>query len=327
MTVDRLGGLAAIEGWTTPTTAPLFSRIRRGLFGFARRKPLGFICGIIVVFLIVIGDLFPIMINGAFGLSGVNVRLPLVAEQIAPYDFEQQHLRNRLEAPSSSHWLGTDSLGRDILSRLLYGARVSIIVAFGAVAISQIMATVIGITSAYYGSWFDTITQRFVDMFQALPNLVVLITILGMFGSGIWQMTVAIGLLAGPPASRLIRGQVIAIMATPYIEGARVVGARDGRIMLVYVLPNVMALVILGATLRLGSVILTEASLSFLGFGLPPPFPSWGQMLSLEGRQYMLQQPLLALLPGIAIAISVFSFNLLGDALRDVLDPRLRGGR
>ncbi len=153
------------------------------------------------------------------------------------------------------------------------------------------------------------------------------LTILGLFGSGLWQLVVVIGVLGGPPASRVIRGQVISLIQSPYVEAARVVGANDRRILLWHVLPNVMALIILGATLRIGFVILAEATLSFLGFGVPPPFPSWGQMLTLDGREYMRTAPGLALYPGIAIGLAVYGFNILGDALRDVMDPRLRGGR
>ncbi len=193
--------------------------------------------------------------------------------------------------------------------------------------ISESIAAAIGVMTAYYGGWTDKVGQRVVDVFSALPYLVVLITILGIFGTGLWQLIIAIGVLGGPGGSRVIRGQVLSIMASPYIEAGRVIGAGDRRIMLTYVLPNVAALIILGSTIRLGGVVLLEASLSFLGYGLPPPFPSWGQMLSIQGREYMRSAPGLAIYPGIAIGIIVFSYNLLGDALRDVLDPRLRGSR
>ena len=151
--------------------------------------------------------------------------------------------------------------------------------------------------------------------------------ILGIFGTGLWPMIVVIGVIGGPPGSRIIRGQAISVMASPFVEAARSIGAGDSRIMTRYVLPNVFALVILGSTLRLGRVVLIEASLSFLGYGLPPPFPSWGNMLSIEGREFMRVQPGLAIYPGVAIGLLVFSYNLFGDALRDTLDPRLRGSR
>jgi peptide/nickel transport system permease protein len=236
-------------------------------------------------------------------------------------------LRARLQGSSSDHLLGTDAIGRDIFSRLLYGARTAVVVAFGAVLIQQTIASIFGISAGYYGGWVDKGLYRIVDVFQALPGLVVLITILGIFGSGLWQLVFVIGALFGPTQSRVIRGQTLYIMASPFIEAARVVGAGDVRIMSRYVLPNVFALIVLSATLSLGFVVLLEATLSFLGYGLPPPFPSWGQMLSLEGRQYMRTQPGLAIYPGLAIGVLVFSFNLFGDALRDALDPRLRGSR
>ena len=179
--------------------------------------------------------------------------------------------------------------------------------------------------SGFYGGWVDKGLYRFVDVFQALPGLILLITILGLFGSGLWQMIFVLGFVFGPNNSRLIRGQTLYVVASPFMEAARVIGASDLRMMTRYVLPNVFPLIVLQASVSLGVVVLVEASLSFLGFGLPPPYPSWGQMLSLEGRQYMASQPGLAIYPGIAIGLLVFSFNLFGDALRDVLDPRLRG--
>jgi peptide/nickel transport system permease protein len=275
---------------------------------FARRKPLGFVGLLIIVALVVIA-------------------IPPVARLVAPYNYTSQQLLHRLEGVSVSHLLGTDGSGRDVLSRLIYGARVTVVVGFGAVAISEVMGTTIGLISGYYGGWFDKLFQRIVDMFQAMPQLVVLISLLGLFGSGLWQMVFAIGLLGGPGGSRIIRGQVLTTMQRPFVEAARITGASDLRIIVTHVLPNVMPLIIFSASVRIGAVILLEASLSFLGFGLPPPFPSWGQMLTLEGRQYMRRAPGLAIYPGIAIGLAVFAFNVLGDALRDVLDPRLKSGR
>ena len=347
MATSELGGIAEIEGWVQPVQKPLLTRIFSGLWTFTRKKPLGAFSAVIVIMLILVGDFFPAALNktavefnnrtGEFGL-GDNVLgigdspVPYLADQLAAtvpfvYKFDKQNLRNRLEGSSSKHILGTDQNGRDIFSRLLYGARVTIIVSFGAVILSQLIAASIGISSGYYGGWFDKVSFRFVDIMQALPGLVVLITILGIFGSGLWQMVFIIGGISGFTSARLIRGQTLSVMASPFIESARVVGANDKRIMMRYVLPNVFALIIISMTLRVGFIVLTEATLSFLGYGLPPPFPSWGQMLSLEGREYMRVQPGLAIYPGLAIGLAVFSFNLLGDAMRDVFDPRLRGSR
>jgi peptide/nickel transport system permease protein len=344
MAVSELGGIAEIEGWDKDERGGFFGKARRGIWSFIKKKPLGAFCGLIVIFFMIVGDLVPETSNKILStpipspVGGFNIKpdmgkpVPYLADQLESqtgfiYPYAKQDLRARLQGPSAKHWLGTDSIGRDILSRLLYGARTAVMVSFGAVLISESMAAFIGIMSGYYGGKVDMVAFRIVDIFQALPGLVVLITILGIFGSGLWQLVFVIGVLGGPPASRVIRGQTISVMASPFIEAARVLGASDRRIMMKYVLPNVFALVVLGATLRLGVVVLLEASLSFLGYGLPPPFPSWGQMLSLEGREYMRTQPGLAIYPGVAIGILVFSFNLFGDALRDVLDPRLRGSR
>jgi peptide/nickel transport system permease protein len=202
---------------------------------------------------------------------------------------------------------------------------VAVIVSMVSVFIAETIGSSIGILSGYYGGVIDKFAYRLVDVFQALPGLVILITVLGIFGSGLWQLVFVIGVVSGPPASRIIRGQTISIMSSPFIEAARVMGASDRRIMLRYVLPNVFHLIILDATVRLGGIVLLEATLSFLGYGVQPPFPSWGQMLSLDGRDFMRRAPGLAIWPGVAIAILVFSFNFFGDALRDTLDPRLRG--
>jgi peptide/nickel transport system permease protein len=333
MAVSELGGIAEIEGWTQPRQRPLALRILTGLKNFARKKPLGFVCGLVVVFFMVIGDVVPETINKLARTAGIADRpVPYLADALEKrvgflYPYAKQDLRARLQGSSNKHLLGTDAIGRDILSRLMYGARTAVMVSFGAVFISMTIGASIGIMSGYYGGWVDKGLYRVVDVFQALPGLVVLITILGIFGSGLWQLVLVLGVVGGPIQSRTIRGQTIYVMSSPFIEAARVIGAGDRRIMMRYVLPNVFALIILNATISLGFIVLLEASLSFLGYGLPPPFPSWGQMLSLEGRQYMRTQPGLAIYPGLVIALLVFSFNLFGDALRDVLDPRLRGSR
>jgi peptide/nickel transport system permease protein len=330
--VSELGGIAEIEGWTQPAQRSLPSRIWSGLSNFARKKPLGAFCGFIVITFMIIGDLVPETVNKISSTAGIaDSPVPYLADQLEKatgiiYPYAKQDLRARLQGPSAKHLLGTDSIGRDILSRLLYGARTAVMVSFGAVFISSMMQIFISIPAGYYGGWYDKIMYRLVDVMDSLPGLVILITVLGIFGSGLWQMIFAIGVLGGF-GGRTLRGQTIYLMASPFIEAARVIGASDRRIMYRYIVPNVFPLIILYSTLRLGGVVLQEASLSFLGYGLPPPFPSWGQMLSLEGREYMRTQPGLAIYPGLAIGLLVFSFNLFGDALRDVLDPRLRGSR
>jgi peptide/nickel transport system permease protein len=283
-------------------------RYLRAVFHFARRKPLGFLGAMLVV---------------AFVLTAI------FAPALAPYPPNKIDLRHKLEGPSAEHKLGTDATGKDVLSRLIYGARISITVGFGAVAISTVFATALGLLSGYIGGWFDTIVQRFVDAWQAMPGLIILITFLGIIRrmpnvNVLLAMIIAIGVLSIAGRSRVDRSAVIALRNQPYVEAARALGATNIRIMLTYILPNIMPVILIGATVGLGAAILAEASLSFLGFG-PVGQPSWGQMLSVDGRQYMRAQPGLAIWPGVCIGLAVFGFNMFGDALRDVADPRLRG--
>lgn len=276
---------------------------------FARAKPLGFF-GLVLIVLLV----------------GAAVFAPV----LAPYPPNKIDLKHKLEGPSARHLLGTDATGKDTYSRLLYGARISVAVGFGAVLISTSIATVIGLLSGFRGGWFDTITQRFVDAWQAMPSLIILITFLGIVRrmpnvNLLLAMIIALGVLNIAGKSRVIRSTVLLVRSMPFIEAARSTGASDGRIVLRHILPNIFPIILVGATITLGGVILAEASLSFLGFG-PAGRPSWGQMLSVDGRQYMRAQPGLAIWPGLMIAAAVFAFNVFGDALRDVTDPRLRGG-
>ena len=282
-------------------------RMVYALIHFARHKPLGFVGMMMVLTL---------------------VTMALFADQIAPYAAGKQSLRHNLEGSSAAHLLGTDALGRDVLSRLIFGARVSITVGFSAVAISSVGSATLGIVSGYYGGLFDKVFQRFVDAWQAMPGLIILITFMGVVQrmpnvNIILAMAVAIGILGIAGASRVIRSAVLMTKNGPFVEAARSMGAGDGRIMLYCILPNVFPLILVQATVALGGIILLEASLSFLGFG-PAGQPSWGQMLSVEGRQYMRTAPGLAVWPGVFIGMAVFGFNIFGDALRDVLDPRLR---
>ena len=331
MATQELAASREIEGWVPQADRSMPARMVGGLWRFARRKPLGAVCGFIVIFFMIVGDVVPSTLNKVASEAGFGEPVPYLADQLQAlpmvYPYERQNLRARLQGSSADHLLGTDSNGRDVFSRILYGTRTAVMVSFGAVFISMVVGATIGIMSAYYGGWVDKILYRIVDIFQALPGLVLLITVLGLFGSGLWQMIFALGIVYGPNNSRVIRGQTLSVVVMPYMEAARTIGANDRRIMLRYILPNVFPIILLQASVWLGVVVLVEASLSFLGFGIPPPFPSWGQMLSLEGRQFMSIHPGLAIYPGIAIGILVFSFNLFGDALRDVLDPRLRGSR
>jgi len=292
-----------------PTRRPL-GRVLAGLWWFARRKPLGAFGGITVVVMIVVA---------------------VSAQWIAPYWYDDQSWGEAMQGPSLKHWFGTDDLGRDMLSRVIYGARVSVVIGFSAVAISVVLATFIGIVSGYYGGWFDTLFQRLVDIWMSFPALVLLIVIVSTFSRGgdFWHRMMAIiivmGIIMAAGSSRVIRGAAIAVKHNQYVEAARCIGASDVRILAQHVFPNVFAVVIILATVQLGAAILAESSISFLGWGVPPPFPSWGQMLSNKGILFMRAHPWIALWPGLAIALAVYGFNMLGDGLRDVLDPRLRG--
>jgi peptide/nickel transport system permease protein len=324
---------AELEAWSRPAQAAAPARIGSNVWRFARKKPLGFVCGLMILLLVIVGDLVPETLNKAASVAGAeDPPVPYLADVMADnlgfvYPYDQIDVMHRLKGSSGDHLLGTDALGRDIFSRLLYGTRTAVMVAFGATLISAVLQVLINVPSGYYGGWFDKLAYRLVDVMDSLPTLVILLVVLGLSGSGLWQLIIAIGLISGLSGGRTLRGQTIQLMANPFIEGAKVVGASDRRIMMRYVIPNIMPLIILTATLRLGIIVLLEATLSFLGYGPPPPFPSWGQMLSLDGREFMRVQPGLAIYPGIAIGVLVFSFNLFGDALRDVLDPRLRGSR
>jgi peptide/nickel transport system permease protein len=266
---------------------------------------------------------------GAFG--GVIVLglllCALLAPWIATHPYDQTNVRNRLKPPSSQFYFGTDNLGRDIFSRIVYGARVSVTVGFGAVSIGITLATIIGVGSGYFGGKADILVQRLVDAQVAIPGLLLLLNIMAVTGPGLLNIILALGIVSAAGSSRIIRSAALAVKENQFVEAARAVGASHLRIILCYILPNIMAPIIIITTVSLGFTILIESTLSFLGFGVPPPYPSWGEMLSGSGRSYMHKAPWMATWPGIAISLAVFGFNMLGDALRDLLDPRLRGGR
>jgi len=243
---------------------------------------------------------------------------------IAPYDPIDVDPPGALAAPSPAHWFGTDHLGRDVLSRIIYGTRISLAVGVGAVVVSTVFGILIGLLSAYFGGMVDMVLQRFIDAWQAFPGLLLALAIVATLGPSVINVILAISLSGLAFKARLVRGTALSIMQAQYIDAARAIGASDLRIMALYVLPNCWAPIIVVASITLGAAILTESSLSFLGLGPPPPTPSWGGMLSGSARSYMNTAPWLALAPGLSITIVVLAFNLLGDALRDILDPRLR---
>jgi peptide/nickel transport system permease protein len=280
------------------------TRIGASLWWFCRHKPLGAFGGVLVA----------MMMGIALG-----------ADWIAPYHYGETIGGANLQSPSGTFWMGTDNLGRDVFSRVVYGARISITVGFGAVLLSNVLAAFIGITSGYFGGKYDIVVQRVVDAWQSFPFLVVILSIMAVLGPGLFNVILALGVLGSAGASRIVRGATISVAQNQYVEAARALGAGHVRIMRLYILPNVMATMIVIATIGLGAFILAESALSFLGFGVPPPYPSWGAMLSGSGRSLFYRAPWMAIWPGAAISLAVFGFNMLGDALRDVLDPQLRG--
>ncbi len=258
-------------------------------------------------------------------LLAAMVALAFVGEWVAPYGYDDADISARLKPASAAHWLGTDNLGRDVLSRVIHGARVSMAAGFGGVGLGLLGALLVGLFSGYFGGLLDTGVQRVVDAFMSFPLLLVALTIMALLGPGLANVILTLGLVLAVRDSRVIRGAVLSVKTNLYVESARALGAPHGAIIRRHVLPNIFAPILVLATVNLGAVILIEAALSFLGFGVPPPRPSWGGMLSTAGVVHMLRAPWLAFWPGVALSLAVFSANMLGDALRDVLDPRLRG--
>jgi peptide/nickel transport system permease protein len=269
-----------------------------------RQQPLGAISSLLILAIIV---------------------LAIFANVVAPYSPNASAGRGLLGPGQGGFLFGTDFLGRDVFSRVIYGARISLRVGVIAVAIGILGGTIVGTVSGYFGGKVDLVLQRVVDSFQAFPALVLLICLISVVGASTNNAMIAIGVLLIAGTSRVVRGAVLTVRKLAYIEAAQVVGVPNFRIMLRHLLPNVLAPIIVLASVALGEAIIIEAGLSFLGLGTQPPTASWGQMLSGDGRQYMLTDPGLAIFPGLAIAVTVLSFNLLGDSIRDVLDPKLRG--
>jgi len=266
---------------------------------------------------------------GAFGAAVFLLFLvaAIFAHQLAPAGENDTQLFSRLLPPSSQHLLGTDNLGRDVLSRLLIGAQVSMLVGVLTSALATAISVVIGMAAGYFGGRVDMATQRFVDAWMIFPDLVLLIVVISVLGPGMTQIIVVLGLLYGIGGSRIIRGAVMSIRENTYTRAAQTIGASPLYILWRHILPNIGPVVILLFTSRIGAVILAEAGLSFLGLGVPPPAATWGEMLTGSGRSYMYVAPWLALAPGICLTLTVFSINVFGDALRDLLDPRMRGVR
>lgn len=248
----------------------------------------------------------------------------LFADYLAPYGINELHMSDRLLAPSTSYWMGTDNLGRDIFSRVIYGARVSLIVGLSVSIIATVISISLGMLSAYIGGKFDLIIQRFVDGFMCIPILIIIMVVISMLGQGLIQLIVIMGFSFGISGSRYSRGFALTIIQNTYIESAKAIGCSTSRILIFHVLPNILPLIIVGFTILLPGVILMEAGLSFLGYGIPPPDPSWGGMLSGTNRSYMFLAPWMVIWPGFALSLVVFGTHMFGDAMRDLLDPRLK---
>lgn len=251
----------------------------------------------------------------------------IFADVIAPYGMNEIKLSARLKPPSWEHWFGTDNLGRDLLSRCLYGAQISVIIGLAAATLATIISVVLGILTGYLGGRFDMIVQRMVDAWMSFPDLIILIVVVAVLGPGTWQIIGVLGLLLGIGGSRIIRSAVVSVRENMYVHAAQSIGASTGRILWRHILPNVLPPIIVLFTTRVGTVILAESALSFLGLGVPPPTPTWGGMLSGSGRTFMFQGPWLVIFPGLCLTMVVYAINVYGDALRDIFDPRMRGSR
>jgi peptide/nickel transport system permease protein len=263
---------------------------------------------------------------GAIGaaIMAVFVFAALFAGTIALYDPLATNAAHSLAPPGTAHWMGADNFGRDVYSRIAHGARISLAVGIGATALGCLFGVVLGLLSGYLSGWVDLLVQRLIDILQALPLLVLALVMAAALGPSLQNTIVAIAIPLIPVVARVIRANTLALRELPFVEAARAIGMSDLRIAIRHVLPNTLAPLIVLATAQLGSAILTEAALSFLGLGIPEPYPSWGRMLSESAAEYVRTAPWLVIFPGIAISLVVFGSNLLGDAARDLLDPRQR---
>ena len=259
-------------------------------------------------------------------ITALLLLVGIFADLLAPYGMNETNMEQPLAAPSDSNWLGTDDLGRDVLTRVIYGARVSVVVGLTGATLATLISLLIGLISGYLGGTFDLLIQRMVDAWMSLPGLIVLMVIISFIGGGMLAIIVVLGVEGGITGSRIIRGAVISTKEDAYVTAASAIGGRTSRVLLRHILPNVLAPAVILLTLRIPAIILAEASLSFLGFGIQPPFPSWGAMLSGRSREFMFVAPWTVLWPGLALATVVYGTNMFGDAARDILDPKLRGG-
>jgi len=294
---------------TTPSAADEADALLRrySLLGraltFARRKPLG-MAGLIIVLLIAI----------AGGFAG----------WIAPFDPEENDFASMMVAPNLAHILGTDQFGRDIFSRIVFGARTAMIVGFGAAVGGGLIGLVLGVTSAYFGGWFDLVLQRIFDILMAFPLIILALAVVSVFGTGVFNVVIAITIPLVPRCGRVVRASALAVREVPYVDAARALGFGHARIVLCHMVPNVLAPFLILLSAFVGQAILAEASLSYLGLGVQEPVAAWGLMLQGSAEDYATTAPWIAIFPGLAIVLTVLGASLFGDALRDAIDPKLR---
>ena len=301
---NRVVADAALPSGASAVGGPARASMRTALGRFCRKKPLGAAGGALMLLM---------------------VFTAVFAEPLSTHDPIATDADHTLAPPGSRHWLGSDHLGRDIYSRIIHGARVSLIVGVVSTLLGSVLGGIIGLLSAYVGGKTDLLSQRLLDILQGLPLLVLALVMSAALGPSLGNVIIAISVPIIPRAARVIRSSVLSIREMQYVEAARAVGLRHLRIAFRHILPNTIGPFIVLCTAQLGSAILVEAALSFLGLGVPEPYPSWGRMLSVSAAEYAQKAPWLVLFPGLAISLAVFGSNLLGDALRDTLDPRLRG--
>lgn len=296
---------------STPLTALEEAAARRGnplrvIYRFIVQKPLGGISGIGIVLVVLMAVFAPLL---------------------SPYDPAVLHPSDYLSPPGSRYLLGTDQAGRDILSNIIYGSRISLWVGIAAMTMGVGLGVISGLISGYFERWADFIIQRAVDALMAIPTIVLAMAIIAVLGTSVTNVVLALAITIIPRTSRLVRGSTLSAKQEQYVEAARAIGAGNFRVMFLHVLPNIFAPILVIASITIGGAILSEAALSFLGLGPPPPLPSWGRMLGGDNTRFMVRAPWMLIVPGTVITLTVLAFNLLGDALRDVLDPRLRGSR
>jgi len=287
------------------TTYKPYSKFVTFMKRLFKEKPLGVAGAIIVLIVLFVG---------------------IFADFLAPYEINDTNMKAVMKPPSVEFPLGTDNLGRDMLSRIILGSRISIIVGLCGSVLEVLVGILIGFISGYFGGKVDLILQRFVDAIIIFPNLFFCLAVIAVVGPGLMQVIFVLGFLGGIGSSRIIRSAVMQTKLNMYIDSAQAIGVPNSRVLIKHILPNVMAPIIIIFSVAIGAMIIGEASLSFLGFGVPPPAPSWGGMLSGSGRKYMISAPWMAIWPGLFLSILVFGVNMLGDGIRDLLDPRLRGG-